>query len=426
MITGTSSRHYDLAVIYRNYGLGGVERHTAELLKYLSATGLRVVLLQSGFDLRSVGVKETAGMLDIVDTGLGMRRLSRKELRAWSQLFQTNPSRRILVIKPGYVAVDPAFLRVVRRAAPVVFHIEHSLVPPVVPGPSRLHFGFLPGLGLWWRLEPWRRRRMSRLVDRVFVVSEAGKRSLIEHAYLAEEQVITCLNGLDVDRWVRDERKGNAFRDHYGIPRDCYLFGTAGRLDPLKGLDLAIRSFAQLRERGGDNFCLCNVGEGPSRGKLEQLARELKVERLIFFTGFVADMREAYSAIDTLLFPSELESCPLVLLEAMACGCRILASPIGGVPELLRDPICGDLISSRDPNDWAHLMQIHLRTPFDERLAHSARIRDFVLNNYDQRCQFQILAEWFAVCDSVELAVGGVTPFPRAPHYNCPDLRATV
>src|SRR5262249_18408939 len=152
-----------------------------------------------------------------------------------------------------------------------------------------------------------------------------------------------------------------------------YLFGFAGRVAPLKGIDLAVRAFDQLRRRVR-GVTLCIAGEGPSRAELEQLARELGLEGLIRFTGYMDDIRDAYSALDTMLLPSLLESCPLSLLEGMACGCRVIATPVGGIPELLGDPACGDLVPTRDPGEWADAMQCHLRTPPDQRPLLAARV----------------------------------------------------
>jgi glycosyltransferase involved in cell wall biosynthesis len=395
MTARTGSRRYDLAVILRAEVFGGSERHTVQLLNYLSGTGLRVVLFQSGSDFRRIGAKEVPGVLDIVDTDLPTRDLSRRDAREWTRLVREHPADRILLVKPYYLNVDLPFARLVRKAAPRVFHFEHSMPPRLTRLPSRRHFGFLPGIGLWWHKERLRRWLMSRQVDTVFVDSETARRELLEVAFLREDQVVAHLNGLDVDEWARDERKGLAFRDRYGIPRDRYLFGTAGRIDQLKGVGLAIRSYARLVEGGRDDVYLCVAGEGPARAEYERLARELGLEGHAAFTGYVDDISAAYSAFDTLLFPSELESCPLVLLEAMGCGCRLIASPVGGIAELMGDPDCGDLMPTRDPGDWADVMRRHCGTPAGERPALAARIRDYVVKNHDQRRQFDFLAACF-------------------------------
>jgi glycosyltransferase involved in cell wall biosynthesis len=398
----TCPQRYDLAVIFRPIvSVGGTERHTVELLNYLTeATDLRVVYFQSNVDLRDIGLREVPGKLDVVHVDLPLREpgggdLGRDDFRAWARLLKERPAERMLLIKPGFFVAGLKLLKLIRQSAAKVFHFEHSLPPPIPRRWTRLHFGFLPGLGLWWYKELWRRWRMSRLVDKVFVDSESARQELLKHGLLKEDQVVAFLNGLDVNRWSRDGAKAKGFRERYRIPPGSYLFGAAGRLDPLKGTDLALQSFARLRERGGVDTFLCIVGDGPYRGDLERLARELNLGGRVVFTGYVDDIGAAYSAIDTLVFPSELESCPLVLLEAMGCGCRLIASPVGGVAELMGDSDCGDLMPTRDPGDWADVMRRHCGTPAGERPACAARIRDFVVKNHDQRRQFEFLAGWF-------------------------------
>jgi glycosyltransferase involved in cell wall biosynthesis len=383
---------YDLAIIMRPPGVGGAERHTAELANYLAAAGLRTVLLQSGFDLRALGLQEIPGQLDVVATNLPLRGLSKADLAAWSALLSTYAAQRMLVVKTWYLDLDFDLIKLIRKTSPVVFHFEHSLPPQIGPRTSRRHFGFLPGLGLWWYKERFRRWRMGRMVDRVFVDSETARQELLEHALLAPDRIVACTNGVDVNRWTPEESKALAFRQQYGIPRDHYLFGVAGRVAPLKGIDLAVRAFDQLRRRV-NGITLCIAGDGPARPDLQKLAGELGLEGFIRFTGYVDDISAAYSAMDTLLLPSLLESCPLALLEGMACGCRIIASPVGGIPELLGDPVCGDLAPTRDPDDWANLMQRHLNTPAHERPVLAARVRQFVTATHNQERQFRFLAE---------------------------------
>jgi glycosyltransferase involved in cell wall biosynthesis len=384
-------RPYDLAVIIRGLGVGGTERHTAELLNYLAGSGFRVVLLQCGFDLRSIGLREVPGKLDVVSVDLPMRNLSRRDLQRWSRVLGHYRADRVLLIKPGYDVAELSLLRLIRKWTANVAHFEHSLPPKLGRRSSRLHFGFVPGVGLWWYKELYRRWRMSRLVDLVLVDSEAARLELVENVLLPADKVVACPNGIDVTRWLPDESKARAFRDRYGIPQDDYLFGIAGRAAPEKGIDLAIRAFDRLRKsRGG--ISLCVVGEGPLRRDLQRFAEELGLKDLARFTGYVDDISAAYSAFDTVLLPSKVESCPLVLLEAMACGCRVIASPVGGVPEILGDAVCGDLVPSREPGDWTGALERHLQTPPDHRPGLARRVREFVVATHDQRRQFQLVA----------------------------------
>ena len=75
----------------------------------------------------------------------------------------------------------------------------------------------------------------------------------------------------------------------------------------------------------------------------------------------------------------------------MACGCRVIASSVGGVPEVVGDPVCGELLSTREPTKWAEVMARHLQTPSEERSRLSTQIRAFVERAHDQRQRLQWL-----------------------------------
>jgi glycosyltransferase involved in cell wall biosynthesis len=163
------------------------------------------------------------------------------------------------------------------------------------------------------------------------------------------------------------------------------LFGFVGRLEDLKGADLAIRALQILSGRGHHNAALCLVGHGSQRREYEVLARRLGVSNRVRFVGPVIDVRPAYSAMHTLVLPSKLESFGLVLLEAMSCGCRLIASNVGGVAEVLCDPVVGELLDSRDPQVWADAMQAHLAVRPADREERSARIRAVAEQAHDAR-----------------------------------------
>jgi glycosyltransferase involved in cell wall biosynthesis len=229
---------------------------------------------------------------------------------------------------------------------------------------------------------------MGRQVDRVVAVSAAGSRELLQHAFLPRRRVSTCPNGVDASFWNRDEEAGRRFRRLYGICEEAYLFGVVGRLVPLKCVDLAIRALALIPPRPAPAPTLCIVGDGPDRARLEQLADELGIGQRVCFTGSLEDLRGAYSAMGTLLCTSSSESCPLVLSEAMACGCRVLAPPVGGIPELLGHAVCGALVDSRAAADWATEMQGHACTPALERWAIARAVRAYIVGAHDQRMRF--------------------------------------
>jgi glycosyltransferase involved in cell wall biosynthesis len=377
-----------LAIIIDVGAFGGSERHTVDFVQHLVRAGWRVALIETGLDLVSSRLGDRPANLEVIRTNLPLKDISRRAESAWRRLLRRVPARAALLVKTWYFAADLPCLRAIRRAYPLVYHIEHSLPPERPPRTSRLHFGFLPGLGLWWYRDLWQRWRMSRLVDHVVSVSAAGSRALVEHALLRPERISTCPNGVDTTRWTRDVPAGQDFRLRYGIPRGAYLCGVVGRLVPLKSIDLAIRAVALLNREGPEPLELCIVGAGPCRDELEQLARQLGITERVHFTGALVDVKPAYSAIDTLLCTSQTESCSLVLSEALACGCRVVAAAVGGVPEVLGAPICGTLLESRAPCDWADAVRRQMQTPWAEQLDIARGIRAYAVRAHAQQTRF--------------------------------------
>jgi glycosyltransferase involved in cell wall biosynthesis len=392
-----SSHSYDLVVVSRALGHNGTERHTVDLVNHLVDSGWQIALIQAGIDVqRGIdlvpwGIRKVPGRIDVIDVRLPTKDLSLADARAWWRLLKRIPAKRALLVKTWYFSTDVRFQRVVRKRYPIVYHLEHCFPPEREPRRSRLHYGFVPGIGLWWYQDFWTRWRMSRTADRVLAVSEATRQALLSHALLSEKQVVTCLNGIAVDRWVRNDSAGQRFRKQYGIADHVYLFGTAGRLAPIKGIDLAVRAFALLPKADDRQACLCVVGDGPCRSELEELVEKLGVRDSVVFTGHVDDVSAAYSAMDTFLFPSVAEPFGLALGEAMACGCRVIAAAVDGVLEIVLDPICGDLLSRREPHDWADAMERHRRMPPNERAELGQKIRAFVARTHDQRARLRFL-----------------------------------
>ena len=149
-------------------------------------------------------------------------------------------------------------------------------------------------------------------------------------------------NGVDLAKFRPGDR--DAARRRIGFSGTTLL--SVGNLIPLKGHDLAIRALASLPEAR-----LAIAGGGPERGNLEQLAVRLGVGDRVRFFGRVAHdaLPEIYLAADALLLLSTSEGLANVLIEAMACGTPVIATPVGGTPEVVTSPAVGELLVERNP-----------------------------------------------------------------------------
>lgn len=229
------------------------------------------------------------------------------------------------------------------------------------------------------------RTRVYRRVDefclphyeRVIAVSRTLERRCLELG-VRRERLTYIPNGIE-SRSFRRRRETADAKASLGINPETSLIGVVGRLSVEKGIDRAVRAFADLR-RSLPDAELHLVGDGPERARIEAMARELHITDAIHIHGWQSDPRPFYEAMDLLLLPSRTEGMPNAVLEAMAMEAPVAATDVGGVRELLGDGECGVILSD-DESDWAASITALLR---DESLRHrmARRARVSVENTY--------------------------------------------
>jgi glycosyltransferase involved in cell wall biosynthesis len=172
---------------------------------------------------------------------------------------------------------------------------------------------------------------------RVVAVSEALRIELV-HLGAEESRISVLRNGVDLDVF-RPAASATPAR-----ARKRLLL--VGHLKEGKGHRLAIDAMAELADAE-----LVIVGDGPLRDDLERYARERGVQERVRFAGRVAhaELPRFYNDADVLVLASEREGMPNVVLEALACGTPVVATAVGGIPEVLTDPVAGVLMTSRSP-----------------------------------------------------------------------------
>ena len=137
-------------------------------------------------------------------------------------------------------------------------------------------------------------------------------------------------------------------------PSAPFVLGVVSRLEHIKGMDLVIPAFAEVRRRFPDVQLLV-VGDGSLRGSMEQQAQELGCADAVTWAGRQPQeaLPQYYSEMDIVLMPSRSEGFGLTAIEAMACGCVVVASDVGGLPEVVSDGVCGLLHRTEDVHDMA-------------------------------------------------------------------------
>jgi glycosyltransferase involved in cell wall biosynthesis len=145
---------------------------------------------------------------------------------------------------------------------------------------------------------------------------------------------------------------GQETRRLLGIPPDRFVVGWIGRMTGVKRTDDVLLAVKRLRD-GGVDAVLCMVGDGPDRDAVERRAHELGIVRDSFFLGYQDEVAPFYAAFDALILPSANEGTPVSAIEALAGGRPVVATRVGGVPDVVRDGVDGFLVEPGDVDAMA-------------------------------------------------------------------------
>jgi glycosyltransferase involved in cell wall biosynthesis len=203
-----------------------------------------------------------------------------------------------------------------------------------------------------YEVSRWRRRLYvlaerltSPLADRILCVSQAIARDLVERYHIDAARTVVVHNGIDA--WAfRPARPPAAVRAELGIADGCRVIVMAGRMTAQKGWDVLLEAAARLAAARGD-LAWVLVGDGPLRAALTRRAADLDLA--VRFTGARSDMADVLGAADVVVLASRSEGLPFTLLEAMALGMPVVATRVGGVPEVVEDGRSGRLVPRDDP-----------------------------------------------------------------------------
>ena len=191
-------------------------------------------------------------------------------------------------------------------------------------------------------------RLAASVTDAFVAVSEETARLWLESGVGTAPQYKVIYNGI-APTWFHNGEIGG------GPPAELKgktLLGTVGSLTPEKGLDALLEAMPQLA-RQYPELRLCILGDGPLGPFLRKQAQDLGLQDRICFVGNVADLRPWLTAFDLFLLPSRSEGLPYALLEAMAMGRPVVASRVGGIPEVVLDGRTGALVPPGDPRALA-------------------------------------------------------------------------
>jgi glycosyltransferase involved in cell wall biosynthesis len=208
---------------------------------------------------------------------------------------------------------------------------------------------------------PFARRRIvaaARRAEAVIAVSAALAARMAELG-IDERRIHVLRNGVDTAVFALFPRADA--RRRLGFDERAPLVLAVGNLVPEKGFDLLLRTIARMPD-----VRLVIVGEGPLRASLQALAERMAPGRVTFRADVTQpELRFHYAAADVLALPSLREGWPNVVLEAIACGTPVVASAVGGIPEMLSPPAPGRVVAERSEDAWREALQNVLAGRYD-------------------------------------------------------------
>jgi glycosyltransferase involved in cell wall biosynthesis len=325
---GLTKRGYDTTLVS-----GSLARGEDSMAFVADAHGVEIVRIDE------LG-REISPLRDLLAT-IRLARLIRKER---PQILHTHTA------KAGTVGRVAALLAGSRKP-PIIVHTFHGHV-------LRGYFGPVRTL-LFRLLERWLAAGTTALV----AVSPQVRDDLVALGIAPRERFVVIRLGIELDERVAPGQNGRGeSRRYLGIPGDRFTVGWIGRMTAVKRTDDVLVAFKRLRDDGVDAV-LCMVGDGPDRVQLEQRAHELGLARDTVFLGYQEDVAPFYAAFDALVLPSGNEGTPVSVIEALAAELPVVATRVGGVPDVVQDGEDGFLVEAGATDDLADRLARLARDP---------------------------------------------------------------
>jgi glycosyltransferase involved in cell wall biosynthesis len=231
---------------------------------------------------------------------------------------------------------------------------------------------------MYERLDRWNLRWM----DRVVCVSE-GQAARVRSAGVCEARIAVIRNAVQPDRFTspRPTQRGRLEQMFPRPPKR--IIGAAGRLSPEKGFSVLVEAAARL---GDSSTGFIHFGDGPLREKVRHRIAALGLADRFVLAGFRNDLDQLMPCFDVLALPSFTEGMPNVVLEAFASGVPVVATAVGGTPEIVQEGVNGRLVAPGKPDELADRIRDVL-THDAERTAMGARGRRRVLEEFTFEAQ---------------------------------------
>ena len=223
-------------------------------------------------------------------------------------------------------------------------------------------------------------RKLFRPVIHVYIaLSKNLEHWLLSQIHVSRKKLFQIYNGVDV---VKFSKPGNMPGDRQALPEEFHdpelvIIGTVGRMQPVKDRLTLVKGFIFLLENNEtlrDKARLVLVGDGPLLDEIAELLSKTGLQELVWLAGRKSNIADIMKCLDIFVLPSINEGISNTILEAMACGLPVVATNVGGNPELVTDGETGRLIPTRSPEALAEALKLYV-VNINERKNHGNAAR---------------------------------------------------
>jgi sugar transferase (PEP-CTERM/EpsH1 system associated) len=257
----------------------------------------------------------------------------------------------------GFQFLVPRLARIIRKYQPHVVHSRNwgaieavvaarlACVPVAIHSEHGYEIEMLHGLS---RKKRWIRRAVYAMCDCVFTVSEQLREYHALQAGVSQESISVIPNGVDTIKFAPRWEKRSELRQKFGLPVGSLVLGSVGRLVAIKGQNVLLAAAGLLLKRGAD-LQVVLAGSGPELEPLKKIAETSpELRGRVTFLGSCDEIPDVLNALDVFVLPSLSEGMSNTLLEALASGVPVIATRVGGNPEVVEHGQTGLLCPSGD------------------------------------------------------------------------------
>jgi glycosyltransferase involved in cell wall biosynthesis len=358
--------------IFSRLNIGGPSIHVILLTEGLDRSKFESVLVvgrESAQEGNMLDLAVRHGVNPVIITWLGREISLWNDLRATITLWLLLRKNRPLIVhthtsKAGFSGRLAAHL----AGVPVIVHTFHGHVFSGYFGPFKT------------KLFIWLEKILAVWSSAIITVSDSLKAQLLARKIAAPDKIEVVPLGLNLEPFLAISQRSNLLREEMGLAPEHFLVGIVGRLVPIKDHRTFLEA-AKIVMENDHSVRFVVVGDGELRSKLDRMVQNLGLEKIIYFAGWRMDLAPIYADLDLVALSSRNEGTPVSIIEGSASGKPVVATRVGGVPDMITHGWNGLLVPPENPLALANaILQIKNDPAMAEKFA--ARARKHAAENY--------------------------------------------